>query len=645
MFTDLEGYTSLAHSDEARSFRVLEEQEKLVRPLLAAHRGKKIKSMGDGLLIEFPNARDAIECAVDLQRSAHEHNAVTEALPLRLRVGIHVGDVERRGPDILGDAVNIASRIEPLAEAGGICLSAQVYDQVHNKVAFQLQRLGPKSLKGVSEPIDVYRVVLPWQTPESGSRTPAPTRIAVLPFANISPDPRDDYFAEGMTEELITMLSRLRELRVIARTSVMSYKTDPKPISRVGEALGVTAVIEGSVRKAGDQLRITVQLIDVASEEHTWAETYDRRLDDVFAIQTEVAKHIADTLRIRLAEAERRRIEKQPEINPDSYLAYLKGRALMASRQGREVLEEAKHQFELALSIDSENARAHSGLADVLYLMGLWNWTPSREEAWTKGRAHVTRSLAIDPNLAEAHASLGKYFVIPNNPQYGLAETEFKRALTLNPSDSDAHSFYASILEEDARPDEALREYTLAEETDPRSVSRMWWHVRLLAYLRKAPEAWVITERLGKIAPDSPEQYMARAWSYYAEADFAGALREWEKLSDRYPEAWGLANIAVMLALTGESEKARRHLEELEHRTPRIRDLYSLGIAYAFLGDLDNAYRLLFESVRNYYINLGMIRNDPALRPLREDPRFSQLLEMTGLAERSVSAKIGEASG
>jgi len=644
MFTDLEGYTSLAHSDEARSIRVLEAQEELVSPLLAAHRGRKIKSIGDGLLIEFTNARDAIECAVELQRSVHQHNSEEGALPLRMRVGIHLGDVERRGPDILGDAVNIASRIEPLAEAGGICLSAQVYDQVHNKVPYQLQRVGPKTLKGVNEPIEIFRIVLPWQTPEAGARKSSPTRIAVLPFANISPDPRDEFFAEGMTEELITRLSRLRELRVIARTSVMSYKSGPKPISRVGEDLGVSAVIEGSVRKSGDQLRITVQLIDVVSEAHTWAETYDRRLDDVFAIQSEVAKQIVDALRVQMVEAERADIEKQPEVNPVSYLAYLKGRALIASGHSGEILEEAKREFERALSVDADNARAHTGLADVLYLMGLWGLTPSREETWVQGRAHLKRSLEIDSNLAEAHASQGKYFNIPPTPQLGLAEAEFKRALALNPSDSDAHSTYASILEEDARPDEALREYALAEETDPRSVSRMWWHVRLLAYLRRAPEAWTVTERLSKIAPDSPENYLARGWSYYAEDDFAHALQEWEKLRDRYPAAWGIALIAAMQARMGESEKARRFLEELEHRKAKIREVYSLGIAYAFLGDLDNAYRLLFESVRNYYINLGMVRIDPALRPLREDPRFSQLLKMAGLTDRGGPPKDGRPS-
>ena len=262
MFTDLAGFTPLAQADEAGALRLLKEQEKMIRPILETHRGRKVKSMGDGLLIEFLNALDTVECGVDLQRQAHERNAREGAQPLQLRVGIHLGDVQQRGTDIFGDAVNIASRIEPLAEPGGVCLSDPVYVQVRNKVPYQLEKLGPKSLKGVREPIDVYRIVLPWAKEEAPAPGPSPPRLAVLPLVNISPDPRDDYFAAPLTEELITVLSQIRGLRVISRTSVNQNKGTTKPLALIGSELGADSVLEGSVRKAGDRLRIAVQLID-----------------------------------------------------------------------------------------------------------------------------------------------------------------------------------------------------------------------------------------------------------------------------------------------------------------------------------------------------------------------------------------------
>ena len=270
MFTDMVGYTALGQRNESLSLALVEEQRKLIRPILSRHKGREVKTIGDAFLVEFPSALDAVRCAYDIQRAAREYNiSAPIEQRIHLRVGVHLGDVVESQGDISGDAVNVASRIEPLAEDGGVCITRQVFDHVQNKFELPLVSLGAKSLKNVSLPMEVFRMVMPWEAEKATpSSQPDKRRIAVLPFANLSSDPEEGYFADGMTEELITSLSGVRQLTVIARTSVMKYKGSQKGASDVGKELNVGTLIEGSVRKAGNRVRITAQLIDAATEGH-----------------------------------------------------------------------------------------------------------------------------------------------------------------------------------------------------------------------------------------------------------------------------------------------------------------------------------------------------------------------------------------
>ena len=327
MFTDTVGYTASTQFDEAQTLELLRLQQELVRPLLQAHQGREIKSTGDGFLVEFDSALKATQCAIDIQRRIFERNAEGPHAPIKIRIGIHLGDVVQRGTDILGDAVNIAARIEPTAEPGGICVSGAVREQVWNKVPDKFEKLPPTALKGLQGSMDIYRVVLPWNAHESASTSSTATGLAVLPFANISPDPKDEYFADGLTEEMITVLSQLKDLRVIARTSVTPYKSTSKGVSQIGTELGVSSILEGSVRKAGNRLRITAQLIDVASQAHLWSNMYDRELDDVFALQSEMAKEVAEALKVKLLSRDEARLNQRSPPRPESYLEYLQGRA------------------------------------------------------------------------------------------------------------------------------------------------------------------------------------------------------------------------------------------------------------------------------------------------------------------------------
>src|SRR4029077_16339 len=277
MFTDMIGYTALGQRNESLSLALVEEQRKLIRPILNRHNGREIKTMGDASLVEFASALEAVECAFAVQEAIREFNTSAPVdHRLHLRIGVHLGDIVESEADISGDAVNVASRIEPLAEDGGVCISRQVYDHVHNKLAMPLASLGVKTLKNVSAPIEVYKIVMPWDAKGAVSTSEHDTRrIAILPFANISPDPSDEYFSDGMTDELIAVLSKISGLRVVARTSAMRFKGEKAGANRIGQELRVGSLIEGSVRKYKNRVRITVQLVDTQSEEDLWTETYD----------------------------------------------------------------------------------------------------------------------------------------------------------------------------------------------------------------------------------------------------------------------------------------------------------------------------------------------------------------------------------
>jgi len=631
MFTDIVGYTASTQVDEASALRLLQEQEELVRPLFAGHHGREIKSTGDGFLVEFDSALRAVQCAIDIHQRIEERNSQKGVTPIQLRIGIHLGDVEERAGDIFGDAVNIASRIQPLAVPGGVCISGEVFSQVRNKIPNTLEKLEPHALKNVRFPVDLYRVILPWTVKVRPSPSSSgPTRLAVLPFANISPDPNDEYFADGLTEEMIVMLSQLRELRVIARTSVILYKSTPKSVAQIGAELGVDAVLEGSVRKAGDQLRITVQLIDVSTQEHTWANTYNRKLDNVFAIQTEIAKRVAKQLKVNVRAAEQARLEERPPVRPDSYLAYLKGRALLHTAT-RDSLETAKSEFERAITLDANNAAAHSGLADATRWQGWWYPDAPRVRWEEVSRQLTTRAIELDPNLAEAHVSLA--LDLWDDFDYVAAEKELQLALSLNPSYSFAHNAYASILEDEARTDEALLEFTLAEQADPLWILNLFHFAHLLIWLGRLDEALAKIRKLGELEPGGVGYHGCLSSYYLARSDLEGALEEFRQAEALHPEPRDKQVMqAVYYAMSGEKGQARALLRTEETLPDRPHWAQNIAEAYALLGDLDECFHWLEKAIGTHYITLQPWRLDPRLKNVRGDPRFQAILKKMKLA-------------
>ncbi|MFY9716942.1 MAG: adenylate/guanylate cyclase domain-containing protein [Thermoplasmata archaeon] len=622
MFTDMVGSTAMAQSNEAEALRLRDEQEELVRPLFAAHQGREVKSLGDGFLAEFGSALRAVQCALDIQQRLHERNAKTSHFPIHLRIGIHLGDVEVRGTDVLGDTVNVASRIEPLAEPGGICISDPVFGQVRNKVSNPIEKLEPKTLKNVQFPMDIYRIILPWTVRESPPDAADPGRLAVLPFTNMSPDPLDEFFAEGLTEEMISELSKLRGLRVIARTSVMRFRDERKGVSEIGKELNVGTVLEGSVRKAGNRIRITAQLIDAHTEEHLWSDRYDRELTDIFAVQGDISRAVAAALNVQFLHPVRER--QQPTLSLGAYSLYLRGRTLWNQRAPG-ALREALRCFEEARDDDPKYAQAYSGIADCHALFFDRNMLPWAETI-PRAKAAARQALLLNDSLADGHASLG--LALYWEYDWDGAMRELHRAVELNPSYASAHQWLFQMLGALGRAQEAERELALAEEADPLSPVILRYS-GYLSWVRgqqeDAKRKWDRAAELGGepewIAVDIARLFAGRGMT--AEATLW--LRRYETATSDNPlrAIW----LGYLYACLGLRQDATRHLQRL---LTGSKGAYvppnAIAWTYAGLGEADKFFEWMARSAEQRCIDPYEVVSFPPIEKWRKDPRYFELL-------------------
>jgi len=628
MFTDVVGFTASAQKDEAASLARLREQEGIVRPLFPPYGGREIKSTGDGFLVEFESALKATECAVEIQRRLRERNSKEPAAPIQLRIGVHVGDVEEDGGDIFGDAVNVASRVVPLAEPGGVCISDHVATHVRSKIPYPLDKLSPRNLKGVREPMDVYRVVLPWEAGGSSAGSSSLPRIAVLPFANISPDPENEYFADGLTEELITVLSQIKGLRVISRTSINQYKGTTKPVAQIGSELGADSVLEGSVRKAGDQLRIAVQLIDTRSDEHRWAQTYDRRLENVFAIQAEVAERTAGALKVELLKSERDALQERPTSSLAAYESYLRG--IQANRlwgtdtARRHTLDrEAEKYLEAAVREDPAFAAAYSQLAN--HLLGTWGLVRSTSEALPRARECVAKALELSPNSSEAHTAAGN-LAFQADRDWGRAEAEFQQAIALNPSSTGARFWYAYLLWVLQRFDEARKQDRAAIELDPLWAAPRDHLIFCSHYYDELEQSIASLEKLANAFPDSDTLRYQLAELYAHAGRSEDALRLIEPLAGSM-EPFPRRARATILAVLGSPEELRANLADWEQgRWPEYTSPSNVAMGYVLAGEQEKALVLLERDLREGERLLWSVYQVPYFDPIRGDPRFIAML-------------------
>jgi adenylate cyclase len=630
MFTDIVGYSALTQKNERQALKDLEEHRQLLRSNFKANDGTEINAMGDAFLVEFSSSLNAVRCATAIQRTLSERNrSLPQERTIRVRIGIHLGDVLSQGDDVYGDAVNIASRLEPLASPGGVCISQNVADDVRNKVGFPVVRLGSYELKNVETQVEVYRVVMPWEEeqPKEPARS-ARQRVAVLPFTNISPDKNDEYLAEGMTDELISTLSNIANLGVIARTSVLRYKGTSRGIHDIARDLNVEAVMDGSIRKSGNKLRVTVQLIDGASEEHLWSKKFDKELQDILVIQSEIADNVAEAMEVEMKAKEKHRIVRRAATNAAAHTLYLKGRYDWNKRTEAS-LKTAVECFEGAIRDAPEDALAYAGLADCYRIMGNRGFMSS-DEAASKARAFVEKALDLDDTLAEAHATLaGSLEVIWD---WSGAEREFLRAIELNPSYASAYQWYALHLGHSGRFEQGIEASRKAVELDPLSPVMACTLFEEYYLARQYERAAEQCERAMELEPNFPLAHFSLGQIYLEKHLLDQAVEKLEKAISLSTEPEYGAVLAYAYAVSGQKAKAMETYEELA-RAPvgRRASAPSLAVIHVGLGENEKALALLDKACEGKSVSLKHYMVSPMLDNLRSDPRFDRLLEKTGI--------------
>ncbi|HEY6984119.1 adenylate/guanylate cyclase domain-containing protein [Reyranella sp.] len=466
---DVAGFSRLMGVDEAGTARALREHRAAIDPVVAGCRGRIVKSTGDGLLMEFPSIVAAVECARVIQELSAERNAnVPPDRRMLFRIGVNLGDVLIEGDDILGDGVNIASRLESIAEPGGICISESSYQQVRDKLDIHFEDMGEQQLKHIARPVRAYRVLIGKTPPLS---EPAPTltlpdkpSIAVLPFRNMSGDPEQEYFADGITEDISTALSRLHWFFVIARNSSFAYKDKGVDVRVIAGELGVRYVLEGSVRRAGDRLRITAQLVDAHSGNHIWAQRYDREAADLFILQDEITSNVVATIEPQLYAAEDYRAKRKPAENLDAWDCVARGLSLIL-KMTKPDNAVAQKLLKKAIAIDSSYAQAYSLLAFSLSLDNSFGWQPSNSAlaaAWDAAQ----KALRLDRDNPWAHLALGH--VHRQRLELEDAVAELQNAVALNPNFAFAHTHLGLALCFLGQSGRALVEFDTAERLSPR---------------------------------------------------------------------------------------------------------------------------------------------------------------------------------
>jgi adenylate cyclase len=474
---DAVGYSRLMQEDEASTIRNLADSKKLMSEFTERYKGRVVDAVGDNLLAEFISVMDATECAVKIQKELNTRNAeLPEDKRMEFRIGINLGDVIEDKGKIYGDGVIIAARLEKLAKAGGICISGTVHDQVKNKLSLKYEYLGEKPVKNISEPIRAYLILM---KPSGVSiektrelKFPDKPSIAVLPFVNMSGDPEQEYFSDGITEEIITGLSKIHGMFVIARNSTFTYKDKPVKVQQVSRDLGVRYVLEGSVRKAKNQVRITAQLVDAVDGHHLWAERYDRELQDIFALQDEITMKILTALQVELTKGEQARVYGKGTDNFEAYMKYLL--AVKYFNRLKDGFPLARQLAKEAIELDENFPAPYIIMASIYWLEARLQWAESLTESISKAYSISQKVLSLDDSIPDIHAILGAIYLYQG--QHEEAITYAERAIVLGPNHADAHSMMAHIYRFSGRFEEALAMIKKALHLQPNlSVDHIWF--------------------------------------------------------------------------------------------------------------------------------------------------------------------------
>ncbi|MDF2810627.1 MAG: adenylate cyclase [Microvirga sp.] len=606
---DVVTYSRLMGLDEAGTHAAWKShREELINAKIVEYEGRIVKFAGDGFLAEFPSVVNAVACAATVQRGMRERNAgVPQDRRMKLRIGINLGDVIVEADDIYGDGVNVAARLEGIAKPGGIVVSGAVRDNVGNRLDLRFEAMGEQMLKNIDRPVCAYNVLLDFSSAlrtigsDADAQEPCEIEkpsIAVLPLSNTSGDPEQEYFSDGITEDLITDLSKISGLFVVARNTSFTYKGKPVKVQQVSQDLRVNFILEGSVRRAGTRVRVTAELVDGRDGGHLWADRYDRDLTDIFAIQDEITHSIVDQLKVKLLPEEKKVIGRAPTENVEAYAYYLRGRQFL-HRHSKSYYVLAKRMFAKAVELDPLYARAYAGVADCdSFLFLHYNADVSIDGIL----ATSAKALDLEGGLAEAHASRG--LALSLRERYPEAMAEFDQAIAFDSNLFEAHYFYARACFAQGKLEEAARLFQRAADITPDDYQALL----------------VLTGVQRSLGREQEMQTAAREGVARAERELT--------LHPGNPRPAYLG--AVGLAVLGELDRAK---EWAEHALTIDPDdslaKYNVACFCSLVGEHERAIDLLVELLpRATHERKRWVKHDSDLDPIRSHPRFLEVLEL-----------------
>ena len=632
MFTDMVGYTALMQENEQKAKENRDRHRKILQDSVTNHRGKILQYYGDGTLIIFNSAIEGVDCAIQIQRELQREPKIP------LRIGIHTGDIVYDDEGVYGDGVNVASRIEGLAVSGSVLISGKVFDEVKNHQAISTVYLGTFDLKNVYKPVEVYAIdnnglAVPTEHEIKTKPREQLKSLAVLPFVNMSADPENEYFSDGITEELLNVLAQEPGLQVTARTSSFAFKGRSEDIKQIGAQLGAKTILEGSVRKAGNRIRITAQLVTTADGYHIWSETYDRQLEDIFEIQDEIAQKIKNRLREKLLlKSEEVTFIKPPTNNIEAYNIYLKG-LFHSNKWTLEDAEVAIKAFRKAIDMEPDFALPYSRLSYIYIYLGNLGKRPIKE-VFPKAKEYAQKAILLDGRAAESHEALANvYFYY--EWEWDKAYQSLEKAIELNPSHAAAYLSKAIWFTIHENFDEAIETMRKFIQLDPFSPVGNYCYGAVLLFSGRIRESSDQLDKLFEISPHFPDALALKGLTYQL-------LGEYEKAMDLFMEVQKIPGFEIVAEgyLGGlfldmnQPAKAEEYLEKLfeyEKTVQGQNTAFAIASVYAHMDKPEEMYHYLKKSAESKDNSVTYILVYPAFKKYHQDPRFAEIVKRIGL--------------
>jgi adenylate cyclase len=636
MFTDIVGYTVLMQQDEHRARQARDRLRLVLEREIAAHGGKILQLYGDGSLSIFRSAIDAVRCAVTIQEALRGEPAVP------LRIGIHTGDIVHDEDGVFGDGVNVAARIQALSVPGGVLISGKVYDEVKNHPEIQTRSLGAFNLKHVKHPMKVFAVTsggltVPSERHVASGRAATAKSVAVLPFVNMSNDPENEFFSDGVTEEIINALTRVNGLKVTARTSSFAFKNESRDIRAIADQLGVTHVLEGSVRRAANRVRVTAQLICASDGYHLFSDTYDRQLEDIFTVQDEISQAIVASLArhlgpVQTSEDGPRAVATSHSHDTEAYAEYLRGRFEWARFTPDGAKRSIRH-YQRSIEMDPACALPYSGVATSYVFLGAIGYLPAAE-AFQPAEAAALKALELEPEAAQSHVALGAVRLF-FHWDFDGAYHSLQKALSLTPGSAQAHHMYGFYLEAVGDWEEAVDEMRAAVQLDPLSAVYGDSLAHALAAAGRIAEAREQIDRTLETHPRFRSAIETSGWIHVRARDYEAALADFERLPKEAGHDFaGLGDRGYAYARTGRVDEAHRMLAMLDERARRQPGM-ALELDYACihegLGDRARAFEHLDRAIDLRMGSVVLLPSLSAFADAQSDPRFQALLDRIGI--------------